>query len=138
MLNRLQPIALLATLLFAGGLLLIRSNARLTADLSISEQRALHAEGVVITLKRDMAEQEAARQQLAATLTTLRTAAAQRQATIEELINENAELKDWASRPVPDAIADRLQRPASAGVSHYQQQLSRRSALHPQPDKPPD
>lgn len=138
MLNKLLPIVIIIAGVFLTGLWLITDNASLNADLSATEQRALRAEGVVRTLQDNMAAQERARRALDDSLRALRDTTALRQKTIEELLNENAQLKDWANRPVPDAIAERLQRSASAGVSDYQQQLPRRNALHPNPDKPPD
>ena len=61
----------------------------------------------------------------------LRQGLANREQTIEALKRENADLRDWATQPLPD-LAHRLrERPALTGADAYRQWLSGRDPLQP-------
>ena len=65
----------------------------------------------------------------------LRQGLAKREQTIEALKRENAELRDWASQPLPELARRLRQRPALTGAGAYRQWLSSRGALHPARDE---
>jgi LysB family phage lysis regulatory protein len=66
----------------------------------------------------------------------LRQGLAKREHTIEALKRENAELRNWASQPLPELARRLRQRPALTGADAYRQWLSSRGALHPARDEP--
>jgi LysB family phage lysis regulatory protein len=66
----------------------------------------------------------------------LRQGLAKRELTIEALKRENADLRNWADRPLPDAARRLRERPALTGADAYRQWLSGRGALHPAGDQP--
>lgn len=61
----------------------------------------------------------------------LRQGLAKRELTIEALKRENADLRNWAEQPLPDAARRLRERPALTGADAYRQWLSGRSAVHP-------
>lgn len=72
-------------------------------------------------------------------LATNRAALARRDKQMEKLLNENAELKAWADRPLPAGL-DWLQRDAITGHTAYRQHLSDRHPMSAQSgstDEPP-
>ena len=66
----------------------------------------------------------------------LRQGLAKREQTIEALKRENAELRNWAAQPLPDAARRLRERPALSGADAYRQWLSGRSAVSPAGDQP--
>lgn len=66
----------------------------------------------------------------------LRQGLAKRELTIEALKRENADLRNWAAQPLPDAARWLRERPALTGADAYRQWLSGRGALHPASDQP--
>jgi LysB family phage lysis regulatory protein len=85
------------------------------------------------TLKQERANQSALRTQQ----NLLRQGLAKRERTIEELKLENAELRDWAAQPLPDAARRLRERPALTGAAAYRDWLSGRGAVPPAGDQPP-
>lgn len=66
----------------------------------------------------------------------LRQGLAKRELTIEALKRENADLRNWAAQPMPDAARRLRERPALTGADAYRQWLSGRGALHSAGDQP--
>lgn len=66
----------------------------------------------------------------------LRQGLAKREQTIEALKRENAELRNWAAQPLPDAARRLRERPALSGADAYRQWLSGRSAVSLAGDQP--
>lgn len=66
----------------------------------------------------------------------LRRGLAKREHTIEALKHENAELRDWAALPLPDAARRLRERPALTGADAYHQWLSGRRAVPAPGDQP--
>lgn len=64
----------------------------------------------------------------------LRQGLAKRELTIEALKRENADLRNWAAQPLPDAARRLRERPALTGADAYHQWLSGRGALLPAGD----
>lgn len=85
------------------------------------------------TLKQERANQSALRTQQ----DLLRQGLAKRERTIEDLKRENAELRDWAAQPLPDAARRLRERPALTGAAAYRDWLSGRGAVPPAGDQPP-
>lgn len=67
----------------------------------------------------------------------LRQGLAKRELTIEVLKRENADLRNWAAQPMPDAARRLRERPTLTGADSYRQWLSGRGALHPTGDQAP-
>lgn len=77
------------------------------------------------TLKQERDAQSALRTQQ----DQLRQGLAKRERTIEELKRENAELRTWATQPLPDAARRLRERPALTGADAYRQWMSGRGAV---------
>lgn len=108
----------------------------LQSDLKAAGDRAKEAERreqlkdtAITTLTTELTAQAEATQQLQGQLDQLATTAATRADTIKRLKRENAELKDWAARPLPAAVVGLLQRSALTGAADYQAHLSRPGTL---------
>ena len=108
----------------------------LQSDLNAANDKAVEAErrektkdGAIDTLTGELDAQATAAAQLQHQLGDLTITAATRADTIKRLKRENAELKDWAARPLPAAVVGLLQRPALTGAADYQAHLSRPGTL---------
>ena len=108
----------------------------LQSDLKAANDKAVEAErrektkdGVIDTLTGELDAQANAAATLQRQLGDLTITAATRADTIKRLKRENAELKDWAARPLPAAVVGLLQRPALTGAADYQAHLSRPGTL---------
>ncbi|MBH3400770.1 LysB family phage lysis regulatory protein [Pseudomonas fluorescens] len=84
------------------------------------------------TLKQERDAQSALRTQQ----DQLRQGLAKRERTIEELKRENAELRTWATQPLPDAARRLRERPALTGPDAYRDWLSGRGAVPVAGDQP--
>lgn len=103
----------------------------LQSDLKAANDKAVEAElrektkdGVIDTLTGELDAQVTAAATLQRQLGDLTITAATRADTIKRLKRENAELKEWADRPLPDPVIRLLQRPAITGAADYQAHLS--------------
>ncbi len=108
----------------------------LQSDLNAANDKAVEAErrektkdGAIDTLTGELDAQATAAAQLQHQLGDLTITAATRADTIKRLKRENAELKEWADRPLPDAVVRLLQRPALTGAADYQDHLYSPGAL---------
>ena len=89
-----------------------------------AEQREKIKDGAIDTLNSELDAQANAAATLQRQLGDLTITAATRADTIKRLKRENAELKEWADRPLPDPVVRLLQRPALTGAADYQAHLS--------------
>nr|WP_186566191.1 Rz-like lysis system protein LysB [Pseudomonas iranensis] len=138
----LLGIALLAAL----GLLIWSQELRISGankDIRLAEQDASRdREQAVRNLAnanalRDTLQQERnAQTTLRAQQDQLRQGLAKRELTIEALKRENADLRNWAAQPLPDAARRLRERPALTGADAYHQWLSGRGAVHAAGDQP--
>ena len=103
----------------------------LQSDLKAASDRAKEAERreqlkdtAITTLTTELTAQAEAAQQLQGQLDQLALTAATRADTIKRLKRENAELKEWAARPLPDPVVRLLQHPTLTGAADYQAHLS--------------
>lgn len=103
----------------------------LESDLKAANDKAVEAErreklkdGAIDTLNSELDAQATAAAKLQHQLGDLTITAATRADTIKRLKRENAELKEWADRPLPDPVVRLLQRPAITGAADYQAHLS--------------
>ena len=94
-----------------------------------AEQREKLKDGAIDTLTGELDAQANAAATLQRQLGELTITAATRADTIKRLKRENAELKEWADRPLPDPVVRLLQRPALTGAADYQAHLSSPGAL---------
>ncbi|WP_346209284.1 Rz-like lysis system protein LysB [Aeromonas salmonicida] len=88
------------------------------------EQREKLKDTTITTLTGELTAQAEAATKLQNQLGELSMTAATRADTIKRLKRENAELKAWADRPLPDPVIRLLQRPALTGAADYQAHLS--------------
>ena len=103
----------------------------LESDLKAADDKAKEAERreqgkdtTINTLKTELDAQATATAKLQGQLDQLAQSAATRADTIKRLKRENAELRMWADRPLPDPVIRLLQRPAITGAADYQAHLS--------------
>ncbi len=89
-----------------------------------AEQREKLKDGAIDTLTGELDAQANAAATLQRQLGDLTITAATRADTIKRLKRENAELKEWADRPLPDPVIRLLQRPTITGAADYQAHLS--------------
>lgn len=101
--------------------------ARADADRNLTTANTL-----TNTLKQERDAQSALRTQQ----DQLRQGLAKRERTIEELKLENAELRSWATQPLPDVARRLRERPALTGADAYRQWMSGRSAVPVAGDQP--
>lgn len=101
--------------------------ARADADRNLTTANTL-----TNTLKQERDAQSALRTQQ----DQLRQGLAKRERTIEELKLENAELRNWATQPLPDAARRLRERPALTGADAYRQWMSGRGAVPVAGDQP--
>ena len=101
--------------------------ARADADRNLTTANTL-----TNTLKQERDAQSALRTQQ----DQLRQGLAKRERTIEELKRENAELRTWATQPLPDAARRLRERPALTGADSYRQWMSGRGAVPVAGDQP--
>lgn len=127
----LAVLALLVTLVILGLLLFIQQQRLLRAG----EQLASATQDVQrLTHDRDhlaatVTEQRAAQAQLQTTQHDLRREIDVRKRRIQELEDENADLKAWAGQPLPAAARRLRQRPVLTGAAAYRDWLSGGNAL---------
>jgi LysB family phage lysis regulatory protein len=103
----------------------------LQSDLKAADDKAKEAQrreqgkdSTINTLKTELDTQATAAAKLQGQLDQLAQSAATRADTIKRLKRENAELRMWADRPLPDPVIRLLQRPAITGAADYQAYLS--------------
>lgn len=101
--------------------------ARADADRNLTTANTL-----TNTLKQERDAQSALRTQQ----DQLRQGLAKRERTIKELKLENAELRTWATQPLPDAARRLRERPALTGADAYRQWMSGRGAVPVAGDQP--
>lgn len=101
--------------------------ARADADRNVTTANTL-----TNTLKQERDAQSTLRTQQ----DQLRQGLAKRERTIEELKLENAELRNWATQPLPDAARRLRERPALIGADAYRQWMSGRGAVPVAGDQP--
>ncbi|MGU5792199.1 Rz-like lysis system protein LysB [Aeromonas hydrophila] len=94
-----------------------------------AEQREKLKDEAIDTLTDELNAQATAATTLQRQLGDLTITAATRTDTIKRLKRENAELKEWADRPLPDPVVRLLQRPALTGAADYQAHLSGADSL---------
>lgn len=87
-------------------------------------QREQGKDSTINTLKTELDTQATAAAKLQGQLDQLAQSAATRADTIKRLKRENAELRMWADRPLPDPVIRLLQRPAITGAADYKAHLS--------------
>lgn len=134
----LAALALLVTLVILGLLLVIQ------------QQRLERAGEHLVSATQDVQRLTRERDQLTTTLTEQRATQAQlqtiqhdlrreidvRKRRIQELEDENADLKAWAGQPLPAAARRLRQRPVLTGAAAYRDWLSGRNALPATVDRP--
>ena len=103
------------------------TKAREDADRNLATANSL-----ATTLKQERDAQSALRTQQ----DQLRQGLAKRELTIEALKRENADLRNWAAQPLPDAARRLRERPALIGADAYRQWLSGRGPLLSAGDQP--
>lgn len=134
----LAALALLVTLTILGLLLVIQQQRLERAG----EQLASATQDVQrLTRERDqltttLTEQQAAQARLQTTQHDLRREIDVRKRRIQELKDENADLKAWAGQPLPAAARRLRQRPILTGAAAYREWLSRGNALPAAFDRP--
>lgn len=88
------------------------------------------------TLRTTLQQERDAQARLRTQQDQLLQGLAKREQTIEALKRENAELRDWAAQPLPDAARRLHERPTLTGADAYRQWLSGRGAVHSASDQP--
>ncbi|MGR1224336.1 Rz-like lysis system protein LysB [Aeromonas veronii] len=108
----------------------LQSDLKAANDKAVeAEQREKTKDGAIDTLTGELDAQATAAATLQRQLGDLTITAANRADTIKRLKRENAELKEWADRPLPDPVIRLLQRPALTGAADYQAHLSGADSL---------
>ncbi|MBP4058685.1 Rz-like lysis system protein LysB [Aeromonas sp. Prich7-2] len=92
-------------------------------------QREQGKDTAINTLNTELDIQATAAATLQRQLGDLTITAANRADTIKRLKRENAELKEWADRPLPDPVIRLLKRPTITGAADYQAHLSGADSL---------
>lgn len=101
-----------------------------------AREDADRSQAAVDTLTATLKQERDAQSALRTEQDLLRQGLAIRARTIEELKRENAELRDWAAQPLPDAARRLRERPALTGAAAYRDWLSGRGAVRATGDQP--
>ncbi|WLI14430.1 MULTISPECIES: Rz-like lysis system protein LysB [Pseudomonas] len=101
-----------------------------TKDANTAREEARRYLANASALQNTLQQERDAQASLRTQQDQLRQGLAKRELTIEALKRENAELRDWAGQPLPDAARRLRERPTLTGADAYRQWLSGRSALH--------
>ena len=125
-------IAVLCLTLYAQGLRIDQANQKREA----AEDQVTKLTGERDHLTATLTEQRAAQAQLQTTQTDLRREIDVRKRRIQELENENAELRAWAGLPLPAAARRLRQRPVLTGATAYREWLSSGNAMPAAVDRP--
>ncbi len=125
-------IAVLCVTLYAQSLRIEQANQK---------REAAEDQVTQLTSERDrltdtLTEQRAAQAWLQTTQTDLRREIDVRKRRIQELEDENADLKAWAGQPLPAAARRLRQRPVLTGATAYREWLSGGNALPAAVDRP--
>lgn len=118
-------IAVLCLILYAQGLRIDQANQQREA----AEDQVTQLTGERDHLTGTLTQQRAAQAQLQTTQTDLRREIDVRKRRIQELEDENADLKAWAGQPLPAAARRLRQRPVLTGAAAYREWLSSGNAL---------
>lgn len=110
-------------------------NTELTAkDIKTARDEAGRNLATANSLRDALQQERDAQAALRTQQDQLRQGLAKREQTIEVLKRENAELRDWADQPLPDAARRLREHPAFTGADAYRQWLSGRGAVQPAGD----
>ncbi len=118
-------IAVLCLILYAQGQRIDQANQKREA----AEDQVTQLTGERDHLTATLTEQRAAQAQLQTTQKDLRREIDVRKRRIQELEDENADLKAWAGQPLPAAARRLRQRPVLTGAAAYREWLSSSNAL---------
>ncbi|KTT31289.1 hypothetical protein NS201_10905 [Pseudomonas oryzihabitans] len=132
------------------GLALLGTIVVMVLTLYVMKLKVDRAESQLEVVSRQAKELAQDRDQLTTTLTEQRAAQARLQTTqhdlrreidvrkrrIQELEDENADLKAWAGQPLPAAARRLRQRPVLTGAAAYRDWLSRGNTLPAAVDRP--
>ena len=132
MLSLAAAIAVLCLTLYAQNLRIEQANQKREA----AEDQITQLTGDRDHLTATLTEQRAAQARLQTTQTDLRREIDVRKRRIQELENENADLKAWAGQPLPAAARRLRQRPVLTGATAYREWLSSGNALPAAVDRP--
>jgi LysB family phage lysis regulatory protein len=125
--------ALLALLLAGAGgwyIYALRADLHTAQDERDDAQQATLDRDTVIKGLQDTAKRnEAARAKLETSQAGIRSTLTDRETLIRNLQNENAELRTWATGPVPAAVVRLREHEAITGAAAYREYVSRSSAL---------
>lgn len=113
-----------------------KNTALATKDAGAAREESGRNLSTATTLRSTLQQERDAQARLRLQQDQLRQGLAKRELTIEALKRENAELRDWAGEPLPDAARRLRERPALTGADAYRQWLSGRGALHSPGDQP--
>lgn len=125
-------IAVLCMALYGQGLRIDQANQKREA----AEDQVTQLTGERDHLTATLTEQRAAQAQLQTTQTDLRREIDVRKRRIQELEDENADLKAWADQPLPAAARRLRQRPILTGATAYREWLSSGNSLPTAVDRP--
>lgn len=125
-------IAVLCLTLYAQGLRIDQANQKREA----AEDQVTQLTGERDYLTDTLTEQRDAQAQLQTTQKDLRREIDVRRRRIQELEDENADLKAWAGQPLPAAARRLRQRPVLTGAAAYREWLSSGNALPAAVDPP--
>lgn len=125
-------IAVLCLTLYAQGLRIDQANQKRKVAVDQVTQLTSERDHLAATLT----QQRAAQAQLQTTQQDLRREIDVRKRRIQELEDENADLKAWAGQPLPAAARRLRQRPVLIGATAYREWLSSGNALPAAIDRP--
>lgn len=97
------------------------------------EQQKINADHLINTLHQQAQAREKSAQALQQKLTALEQQSNAQLIYLETLQDASAITRDWASEPLPAAIASLRQRPVITGARHYCQHLQHTRPLQSQP-----
>jgi LysB family phage lysis regulatory protein len=105
-----------------------------TKDTATAQEEARRHLANANALRTALDQERTAQTTLRTQQDQLRQGLAKRELTIEVLKRENADLRNWAAQPLPDAARRLRERPALTGADAYRQWLSGRGAMQPAGD----
>jgi LysB family phage lysis regulatory protein len=110
------------------------TNIKLSQNLATTQQTAKQRQTIIKALKTQKDQLNTSQQVLAKDLQKNKAAVLKQLNKIRKLENENQEVRDWSTKPIPAAVIGLQQRPSITGGEHYRQFLRDRSPLPLKPN----
>lgn len=110
------------------------TNIKLSQNLATTQQTANQQQATIRVLKTQKTQLNTTQRALAKDLQKNKAAVLKQLKKLKESENENQQVRDWSSMPIPAAVIGLQQRPNITGSEHYRQLLRDRDPMSVKPN----